>query len=81
MSIVFADAIFWVAVACCTIAQLAILRSILATPRTPEASASFRTARRAIEAAWAILPGLALAVLLCFTWAAIHTAASTTIVP
>jgi hypothetical protein len=75
MSIVFADAIFWVAVACCTIAQSAILRSILATPATPHPSAPMRTGRRAIEAAWAVLPGVALGVVLCFTWAAIHASA------
>ena len=80
MSIVFADAIFWVAVVCCIIAQLAILRSILATP----ASSATRSARalgtrRIVEAAWAVLPGVALAVVLCFTWAAIHSSPATSV--
>ena len=74
MSIVLADAIFWIAVACCTIAQFAILRSILATPAASDSSLPPRTGRRAAEAAWATLPGLALGVVLVFTWAAIHAA-------
>lgn len=65
-----ADAIFWIAVACCAVAQLAILRSVLAVPaqRAGDRSAWRRTA----EIAWAVLPGVALAAVLLYTWRAMH---------
>jgi len=68
-----ADAIFWVAVACCTIAQVAILVSVVASPvRLADTSVRPSMARRSSEVAWAILPGVALAVVLVFTWHAMH---------
>ena len=68
-----ADAIFWVAVACCTIAQVAILVSVVASPvRLADASARSSMARRSSEVAWAILPGVALALVLVSTWHAMH---------
>ena len=76
MSSFFADAIFWIAVACCTVAQAAILRSIIASPASADHSPSPGAARRAIEIAWAILPGIALAAVLVFTWTAIHASAA-----
>lgn len=65
-----ADAIFWIAVVCCAIAQLAILRSMLVVParRDGDRPASRRTA----EIAWALLPGVALGVVLMYTWRAMH---------
>ena len=75
MSFHLADAIFWVAVACCSIAQLAILRSVVISPaRVPEAAGSTSPARRLSEVAWAVLPGVALAALFVFTWHAMHAA-------
>lgn len=67
-----ADAIFWVAVACCAVAQVAILRSVLVSP--VEAGEPVRSSvwRRTAEIAWAVLPGIALAVVLVYTWRAIH---------
>ena len=75
MSSAFADAIFWIAVACCSIAQLAILRSAVVSPaqRPSVAGASTTSgARRAAEIAWAVIPGIALAVVLLLTWRAMH---------
>jgi heme/copper-type cytochrome/quinol oxidase subunit 2 len=72
MSLRIADAIFWVAVACCFIAQLAILQSVVVSPARTADSAPTSTARRVAEIAWAILPGVALAVVFVFTWRAIH---------
>ena len=70
MSNVLADAIFWVAVASCTIAQVAILRSIFTTaPRgAPTVSANAPRVHRAMEIVWAILPAVALAGILALTW-------------
>ena len=62
-----ADAIFWVAVACCLVAQAAILRSVLVGGR-----ASAPPRRRAAEVAWAIAPAVALTIVLVATWRTIH---------
>ena len=76
MSFRLADAIFWVAVACCSIAQVAILRSVVISPaRVAEAAGSTSPARRLAEIAWAVLPGIALAALFVFTWRAMHSGA------
>jgi heme/copper-type cytochrome/quinol oxidase subunit 2 len=75
-----ADAIFWIAVACCVIAQVAILHSVLVSPAPRQASADNADKRaraafsmhRAVEILWAVLPGFALTAVLVFTWRAIH---------
>jgi heme/copper-type cytochrome/quinol oxidase subunit 2 len=68
-----ADAVFWIAVALCVIAQLAIIRSAIVSPARPsDSSAPTSSARRAAEIAWAVLPGVALVVLFFYTWNAIH---------
>jgi heme/copper-type cytochrome/quinol oxidase subunit 2 len=68
-----ADAVFWIAVACCSIAQLAILRSAIVSPaRTAASQAPSSAARRATEIAWALLPGVALVILFVYTWSAMH---------
>ena len=63
-----ADAIFWVAVAACLVAQVAILRSVLVTR-------GGSAARRAAEIAWAVAPAVALALVLAATWRTLHPAA------
>ena len=63
-----ADAIFWVAVAACLIAQVAILRSVLVTR-------GGSVARRAAEIAWAVAPAVALALVLAATWRTLHPTA------
>jgi heme/copper-type cytochrome/quinol oxidase subunit 2 len=67
--------IFWLAVLSSAVAQLMILRSaIVSTPRPAPSDRPWPTARRALEVAWAGLPGIALAVLFVFTWRAMHAA-------
>lgn len=61
MSISFADAVFWAAVASCAVAQVAIVRSVVVSPR-----------RRVIELAWALLPALGLGAALVMTWRRMH---------
>lgn len=61
MRIPLADAVFWAAVASCAVAQVAIVRSVVTSPR-----------RRAIELAWAILPAFALGALFFLTWRRLH---------
>ena len=72
MSFRLADAIFWVAVACCSVAQLAIIRSVIISPARASSATPTSGVRRTSEIAWAVLPGLALAVVLVFTWRTMH---------
>ena len=74
MSLSLADAIFWIAVACCGIAQLAIVRSVLISPARVPDSQPTTAGRRFVEIAWAVLPGIALAFVLLLTWRAMHGA-------
>ena len=70
-----ADAIFWVAVACCLVAQVAIVRSSLVSPvQAPAAREGASSARRALEVCWALIPGIALAILFLATWRVMHGA-------
>lgn len=73
MSNHLADAIFWVAVACCSIAQLAILHSVVISPARI-ASRETSSARRIAEIAWAVIPGIALAFVFAATWRSMHPA-------
>lgn len=74
-----ADLMFWVALVCCAVAQIAIIRSVfLVTPAAATGAAATgaeRAAapRRASELAWALLPAIVLAALFWVTWRAMHT--------
>ncbi|HEY4305255.1 MAG TPA: hypothetical protein VGM82_12340 [Gemmatimonadaceae bacterium] len=75
----FVDALFWIAVGCCAIAQSAILYSVLrVSPARPSSSATTSAAQplsssaRAIEIAWAVMPGVALIFVLLYTWRAMQ---------
>ena len=73
MTFRIADALFWVAVAFCLVAQVAIVRSIvISSPTSVSPSGSESRTSRATELFWAVLPGLALAAVLVFTWRAMH---------
>jgi heme/copper-type cytochrome/quinol oxidase subunit 2 len=84
MPSVLADAVFWIAVAACAVAQVAILRSVLAA-RAPERAGfpglpggptpAVPAGSRAVETFWAVLPAVGLVVLLALTWRALHPAA------
>ena len=76
MSFSLADAIFWIAVACCVVAQLAIVHSVVISPARVPGSEPTSASRRVAEIAWAVIPGIALAFVLVFTWRAMHTAAA-----
>lgn len=77
MAFRFVDAVFWIAVGCCVIAQSAILYSVLrVSPARRSASsatpASQPVSNRAAEIAWAVIPGIALAFVLLYTWRAMQ---------
>jgi heme/copper-type cytochrome/quinol oxidase subunit 2 len=62
-----AEGIFWIAVLACIVAEIAILRSTYAA-RKVEKSALVPEASRSGEIVWAIVPAVALSVLLIATW-------------
>jgi heme/copper-type cytochrome/quinol oxidase subunit 2 len=62
-----AETIFWIAVFACVIAELAILQSTFAA-RSAKKSTLLPSGSPRSELVWAILPGLALAVVLTATW-------------
>jgi hypothetical protein len=79
MSFRFVDAVFWIAVGCCAIAQSAILYSVLrvsparrSSSQTSSGSQSLSSSGRIIDIAWAILPGVALVFVLLYTWQAMR---------
>lgn len=82
MRLSFAYALFWASVACCAIAQVYIIRSVRLGRHRSEAPVVASRSRHGVEVVWVILPAIALAVLLAFTWRAIReNAGSQTPVP
>lgn len=68
----FAQPIFWTAAAICVIAELAILRAAFSPRGTTIESAPMPRSSRSAEMMWAVIPAIALALLLVATWRAIH---------
>jgi heme/copper-type cytochrome/quinol oxidase subunit 2 len=68
-----ATILFWIAVACCLVAQVLIVRSVLAARVLPAVRPELPRARGSVEVLWAIVPAVALAVLLFYTWRAIQS--------
>jgi hypothetical protein len=77
------ESLFWIGAAACAIAQAAILRAVVggsdARPghrqlgaNGPDRPWPGRGAHRLSEAAWALLPGVALAFVLVWTWHTVH---------
>jgi heme/copper-type cytochrome/quinol oxidase subunit 2 len=64
--------LFWSSVACCLVAQVLIVRSVLGAGRLPAANPELPRSRGGVELFWAVVPALALGVLLLFTWRAIE---------
>lgn len=62
--------LFWLAVVCCVVAQIEILRSALKTP--PASDSSVPAPARWSEVMWTLIPAIGLAVVLVFTWRAIE---------
>ena len=68
-----ATILYWISVACCLVAQVLIVRSVLAARALPAVRPDLPRARGSVEVMWAIVPAVALAALLFFTWRAIGT--------
>ena len=76
MSPAVATAMFWLAAICCVAAQFALVVSAVRSPMSGSAeSADVSMPRRSSEIAWTIVPAIGLAVLLVFTWRAMHAPA------
>ena len=64
--------LFWTSAVCCLVAQVLIVRSVLAVRRLPEPHPELARSRDGVELFWAVLPAVALVVLFFFTWRAIE---------
>jgi heme/copper-type cytochrome/quinol oxidase subunit 2 len=62
-----AETVFWIAAVACVIAEIAILRSTFAARRASKSELVPSASPRA-ELAWAVIPALALGVVLAATW-------------
>ena len=68
--------LFWSSAACCLVAQVSIVRSVLRVRALPEPQPELPRSRGGVELFWALLPAVALGVLFVFTWRAIELRAS-----
>jgi heme/copper-type cytochrome/quinol oxidase subunit 2 len=66
-----AELLFWMALACCVVAQIAIVRATLRVPVRNEET-TVPHPRRLTEVAWTVLPAIVLAMVLIATWYAIQ---------
>ena len=66
------ELLFWTSAICCLLAQVLIVRSVLAVRRLPEPRPELARSRDGVELFWALLPAVALGVLFFFTWRAIE---------
>ena len=68
----YRDILFWAFVAICVVAQIGILRPLVAPRPAPAARPGVPATRRAIEVLWTVVPALGLGLLLTLTWRAMH---------
>ena len=73
--------LFWFSVACCLVAQVLIVRSVLGVARLPAASPDLPRSSGRAELLWALVPAVALGVLLFFTWRAIEAREARAVAP
>ena len=66
------QALFWSSAICCLLAQVLIVRSVLAARALPDPRPELPRSRDGVELFWALLPAVALGVLFFFTWRAIE---------
>lgn len=62
-----AETIFWVGALCCALAEIAILRSLIAQRRTQHSNL-VPAGSPVSELIWGVVPAIGLAFLLLFTW-------------
>jgi len=64
--------LFWSSAACCLLAQVLIVRSVLRTRALPEPRPDLPRSPAGVELFWALLPAVVLGALFFFTWRAIE---------
>jgi heme/copper-type cytochrome/quinol oxidase subunit 2 len=62
--------LFWLAVVCCVVAQIEIVRSAFKAPAASDGTVPAPS--RWTEVLWTVVPAIGLALVLAFTWRAIH---------
>lgn len=72
LSPTYRDVLFWLFVAICVVAQLGILRPLVAPRPAPAARPGVPTTRRGVEVLWTVVPAIGLGLLLALTWRAMH---------
>lgn len=72
MSLRLTDVIFWFSAVSCAVAQAAILRSVIIAPARTSGRTTGSARPRAMEVAWAVLPGIALIAVFVLTWRVMH---------
>jgi hypothetical protein len=72
VSPIVGETLFWLAVACCAIAEIAIVRSVARGSIAVPSGGTLPEVRRAPEIVWAVVPAVALAIVLAVTWRAMH---------
>jgi heme/copper-type cytochrome/quinol oxidase subunit 2 len=68
MSLSAVGVLFWVAVAFCVVAQIAITRAAALDPKPVATEGDVPLPHRASEVAWALVPAVMLAMVLLLTW-------------
>ncbi|HEY7877500.1 MAG TPA: hypothetical protein VIC55_04715 [Gemmatimonadaceae bacterium] len=68
------ELLFLLAAVCCAVAQIAIFRSTAATRAAATSASGMAGRKSAADIVWVVLPAIALAIVLWFTWRAIHIA-------
>jgi heme/copper-type cytochrome/quinol oxidase subunit 2 len=76
MSLSLPALLFWSSAACCLVAQVLIVRSVLRVQALPEPRPELPRSRGGVELFWALVPAVALLVLFFFTWRAIEQRAT-----
>jgi len=67
-----AEALFWVTVAACLVAQTALLRSAVRTSAMLSSDSSAGAPTRRSEMTWAVIPAIVIVLVLAFTWRKLH---------
>ena len=76
MSLSLPALLFWFSAACCLVAQVLIVRSVLRVQALPEPHPELPRSRSGVELFWALVPAISLGVLFLFTWRAIEQRAA-----
>ena len=72
MPVSFATGLFWTSVACCVVAQLLIVRSVIGARHVPRPDTDLPRSNAGVELMWALVPAVVLVWLFVVTWHAVE---------